>query len=225
MDAEGGSADLRLQRAVALAFALSGQADRALANGASARPEVAGDLWRVLAALAEDDPFLTHAIGAAAGPLPPVSADVGAAVAARLVALGFPEAGLAWLGPTGPSDPPERRLLAARAELARGGDRAALALLAGLEMAEAQALRRRAQDRPGAAEGSLPFAEGGGPGEAAARRAAADDPAWNAAVAAAQLSAPRPDTPLARGAAALVASAAARDAIAALLAAVPSPDP
>ncbi|WP_136644735.1 hypothetical protein [Tabrizicola sp. YIM 78059] len=219
-----------LARAVALSFALSGRFDEAFAI---AEPgAMTADIWRVLAALGDDDDLLVHAVRPA--PLPSVKADVALSVAKRLQVLGFPDAALVWLGPIGPDAPTEYRLVAAAAELARGDAGRALQHLATLEGQTASDLRAAAQTRLGfldAARTSLQKAGRSGDAQRLslwaedwnAVAAAATEP-WSAAAAMAQAAIPE-GGPLARGAALLNSSSATRAALTALLGAVPPPSP
>jgi hypothetical protein len=172
-------------------------------------------------------------------------------IARRLIDLGFPEAGLAWLPPAeGDAD---LRLLAARAELMRRDARTALRHLAGQTGPEADSLRAVAQIQLGDGRAAAAaFAAAGDTGAAARARWQAQD--WKAVAgadpdpsraAAAGLALPEatvppllpPGTggdtvllplrpaPLARGRALIEESAAARAAVLSMLEAVPAPDP
>lgn len=222
--------DHRLDRAVLLALALSGRFAEAFER-VGPGPTTA-DLWRVLAARAEDDALLAHAV--LPNPVPPVAAEVSLDIARRLEGLGFPDAALEWLGPIGPEAPTERRLVAAAAELSRGNARQALDHLAGLEGEVAVELRAQAQTRLGFLEAAMASLEAVGKPEEAARIAVwtadwsdvaggAMDP-WSRAASLVDSTAPE-GGPLARGAALLEDSSAARAALTELLAAVPAPTP
>lgn len=226
---ETGSDD-RLDRAVLLALALSGRFVEAF-ESADPGP-VTADIWRVLAARAEDDTLLAHAVLPKA--VPPVAAEVSLDIARRLAGLGFPDAALEWLGPIGPEAPTERRLVGAAAELSRGNARQALDHLAGLEGEVAGELRAQAQTRLGFLDAAMASLEAVGKPEEAARIAvwtadwsdvadAAMDP-WAKAASMVDPMAPEGGA-LARGAALLEDSSAARAALAELLAAVPAPTP
>jgi hypothetical protein len=230
-DAGTGPDAARLLRAAILSLALSGQTDEAFALAGPESPYLA-DLWAVAAVLADDSAFLTHAL---ATPGAPVPQDLAEGIARRLQQLGFPDAALAWLGAVSLADPPERRMLAAAAELDRGDARRALTLLAGLQEAEALDLRRQVETSLGAFEAAQRSAETAGLAEEAARLAgwradwsglaALDLSPWSEAAAYAAPSTPAGEGPLARGAALLEASAGARAAVEALLAAVEPPNP
>jgi hypothetical protein len=219
-------------RAEILALALSGQVDAAFDM---AGPDSADlpDLWRVVAQHADDNAFLARAVLTPAASVPVVEDEVELAIADRLVTSGFHDAALLWLGPVAADAPPERRTVAARAQLALGNARAALLLLSGLtgaEVPELQAAAYRQIGAFGAARQALTVA---GNVEEGARLAAwggdwgvlADEGTtpWAAASALARPGPTAAAGPLAEGRAALEDSAAARSAISALLAEVPSP--
>ncbi len=222
-------------RALVLALALSGQIDEAFALAEPEGRETA-DLWRVVAERAQDSAFLNHAVIAPDTAAPPTDPEVALAVADRLAVLGFPDAALAWLGPVGPADNANRRQIAAAAELARRDAGRALALLAGLEAPEAARLRAAAHTQLGALDAARAAHEEAGQPDEAARlaiwnaewtrlQAEGPDP-WAKAAAFARLPVPPQDAgPLARGAALLQDSAAARTAISTLLAGVSTPKP
>ena len=142
-ETDGTALGEEIDRALVLALALSGQTDVAFANEAAKGPVLA-DLWRVVADRAADDDFLRHAVLSSPPDRPDTDPEVGSGIAKRLLALGFPDAAVVWLGSVGPDDPPERRITAATAELARGDARTALQLLAAMSDPEAEALRARA---------------------------------------------------------------------------------
>jgi hypothetical protein len=220
-----------LQRALILALALSDQTAAAF-ELAKAVDQPTGDLWAVAVARAADDAFLTEAV-----PAPPASSPRVAAVAdiaARLLALGFPDAALDWLGPIGVEEGPERRRLAAEGELARGAASVALQHLLGLAAPEDELLRARAlvqlgryeparraflaAGRPEEADRLLPWmADWSGlpSDETDPWRAVASDPGPSAGA--------EDAGPLARGRLAAETSAATRSAITDLLQAVERP--
>jgi hypothetical protein len=226
-----------LDRAAVLALALSDQTAAAFAKARDSGVDTF-DLWSVVAVRAGDDDLLRHAVLDAGQTAPPAAPEAALRIADRLAGLGFAEAALAWLGPVSPQDAPERRLIAARAELGLGGAQAAIALLAGLEDAPAQTLRAQAFLQLGRLEPAEAALRAAGDPEEAARLLAwqadwagveqAGPDAW--ATAAARATLPPPDAagpagPLGRGAALVEESAAAREALSALLATVPAPDP
>ncbi|MBL9052096.1 MAG: hypothetical protein JNN02_00070 [Tabrizicola sp.] len=230
-EVEGTEQHAELIRAVALAELLSGQT----ASGFQTADEGGlplSDFWRVATALAEDDAFLLEALaGQPSGIGPEVASEVGE----RLIDLGFPDAGLVWLGPTSPEDSPDRRRLAARAELARGDARRSLDLLSQLTEPEDQKLRasaflqlgqigsaRQALAEAGLQEEALRIAawEGAWP-----ELQAAEAPLWAGAASEIGRDSAEELGPLARGAAILEASSASRASIEALLAGVAGPDP
>lgn len=136
----GGDTRAAVDRAIVLAMALSGQVDAAFRQQ-GATGQVLADLWRVAQDRATDDQFLQHAVVAAAQPVPAVAPEVGVGIAERLLALGFPDAAQAWIGPVAPGDPADKRLLAARGALAQGAARSAIALIDGLHDTGAEVLR------------------------------------------------------------------------------------
>lgn len=230
---EGTEAGPAVARAIVLALALSDQTDAAFAE-ADRSGGTEADLWRVVQSRAADDDFLRHAVLAADAPTPQADSDVKFATAQRLLALGFPDAALTWLGAVATTDTPELRLLAAKAEMARGDAQATDVLLTGLQGGEADALRARVSvqlgdlQRAGEAFAQL------GDAEAAARmiRWSAD---WSALspdapapwLETAEFAKPAPPDaatgPLGRGSKSVDASLASRSAIEALLDSVPSP--
>jgi hypothetical protein len=230
---EGSPGEPGLRRALVLALALSGQTDAAFDEAQRADAAVA-DLWQVASQLAADDTFLDHAVLAKTDPAPTVRPDVALGIARRLAVLGFGDAALQWLGPVDGDDTPETRLVAAEAELLRGGARAAVALLEYIHTPEAEQLRARGLVQLGAF----------GPASDALLAAGAEDEAgrvlaWDGAwpkvsdmatgpwAMAADL-AVRPEVAdesgrLARGASLVEDSANARAALAALLDGTPTP--
>ncbi len=226
-----------LDRAAVLALALSDQTAAAFATARETGVD-SFDLWSVVAVRAGDDDLLRHAVPSAGQTVPAAAPEAALRIADRLAGLGFAEAALTWLGPVSPQDAPERRLIAAQAELGLGGAQTALALLAGMEDTAAQALRARAFLQLGRLEPAEAALRAAGDPEEAARLLAwqadwggveqAGPDTWAAAAARATL--PRPDAagpagPLGRGAALVEESAAAREALSALLEAVPVPGP
>jgi hypothetical protein len=223
-----------LHRALVLSLALSGQVDEAFGQADPKAPESA-DLWRVVVDRADDAAFLVHAVRPADAAIPVVAGDVALALADRLASLGFAEAALAWLGPTGPDDSAPRREVAARAELSRGDARRVLVLLAGLDGPGIVDLRTRAQTQLGALDAARQAMDDAGKVDEAARlatweadwaglQAGGSDP-WSVAAAFATVPKPLALGPLARGEELLADSAAARAAVSALLADIPSPGP
>ena len=233
-DAGNGPEATRLMRAAGLALALSGQTDRAFALAEDKGQDI-DELWRVTVALADDSAFLVHAIRPFDAKVPSVEGPVAMMVAARLLASGFPDSALAWLGQIESEDPAEKRLMAAEAELDRGDPRRAMSLLDGTDGPRALDLRLRAEIAVGAFERAQRNAERAGLAEEAARLALlrAD---WSGLAATevdpwaevASFARPGPviaSGPLGRGVAVLETSAAARTAVEAMLSAVPSSGP
>lgn len=222
-------------RALALAELLSGRTEAGF-RIADARALPTSDLWQVAVVLAEDDAFLRRAIPAASGnERSEVAAEISTDVARRLVKLGFPDAAMAWLEPTGPEDGLEKRRVAAMAELKRGDARQALALLAGLTDPEDEVVRAQALVQLGRISAAREaYVAAGQPDEALRLAAweeawpelkAADAPLWASAVATIDPKLPETAGPLARGAAIVEASASSRASIEALLSGVAAPAP
>jgi tetratricopeptide (TPR) repeat protein len=227
--AEGAAVD----RALVLALALSGQTDSAfVADGAKA--EVLADLWRVTLDRATDDEFLRHAVLSGGADRPETSPDVALGVAARLLALGFPDAALAWLGPVADTDPAERRRLAATAAFKSGDGRTAVQLLDGLHDPELEDLRASALIQLGDLSGAGEALAAAGNGDEAARvgrwdgdwtglEAATPEPWLKAADHVAPANQEGDLGLLAKGGRSVEDGLAAREAIEALLSSVPSP--
>lgn len=223
-----------LQRAVVLAFALSGQTTAAFAF-AEDTGVASADLWQVAQERATDDDFLRHAVLSPGDQAPPARPEVALAVADRLVGLGFAEAALAWLGPVTETDPDQLRRVAARAELLRGDARRALALLASLTTPEDEVLRADALVQLGRLQPARQAYEAAGLPEQAARlmpweadwSGLEDGGAgpWAAAAGIATVPIRDETGPLARGAALVEESAAARAALDTLLSSIPAPSP
>jgi hypothetical protein len=241
-----------LHRAEGLALAMGGDFASAFAISASETPGFDAELWPLLAGLGPDSALLAQAVlpGNAVPETDPATATT---IARRLIDLGFPDAGLAWLPPAdGDAD---RVMLAARAELARRDARAALRTLAGQTGPEADLLRAQAQVQLGDPLGASTSFSAAGDVTAAERALwqAQDwsavvgsdvDPALSAAAALVSPGLPPPDaavvlptpegaaavpnlpppTTLARGRALIEDSASARATVAAMLKAMPGPD-
>lgn len=221
-----------VDRAIVLSLALSDRIDDAYAEDSA--PLVLSDLWQVVRARAADDDFLRQAVLPAGTPRPDVAPGIGRAVADRLLALGFPDAALVWLGPVTAADAPDLRRTAASAEFGRGNARAAAALLQGLEDPQSEALRAKALLQLGELPAAQSALSAAGEAEAAARAAlwTGDwtrlDPgtqeSWRLAADQAQPLSLAEDTGLlGRGGKTVDASLATRAAIESLLASVPSP--
>ncbi|MDT8857978.1 hypothetical protein RNZ50_23690 [Paracoccaceae bacterium Fryx2] len=133
---------VKLLRAQALALAGAGEFREAF-DLLSVAPGASAELWRMLAGQGTDADLMALAILPAATPMPQVAVPTRRKLTERLVGLGFSEAALAWLPQ--PVVEGADRLLAAAAEMQRRDGRAALRVLAGLETAEADALRAQAQ--------------------------------------------------------------------------------
>lgn len=222
-----------IERAIVLALALSDQTDAAFV-AASQAADTQADLWRVVQARTVDDDFLRHAVLAKGATLPVVETDVRLATAQRLLALGFSDATMVWLGAVSATDAPEVRLLAAKAEAARGNAPGALELLTELQGAEAEALRAMVLEQMGDLTSARAALATAGDTEAAMRLGLRDgdwaslDPNAPAPwLQAAEFAKPSPAAtatgPLDRGSKSIDASLASRSAIEALLDSVPSP--
>jgi hypothetical protein len=232
-EAGGRSDEPALQRALVLALALSGEVDAAFETVGDSDLAVR-DLWQLLPVRADDSAFLTHAVLAVDAIMPAVEPTTADRIAARLVQLGFADAALRWLGSVTSNDPPERRQLAAEAELGSGNARAAADLLAGLENPAALDLRAQALILLGAYGPAQAALHAAGSKEAADRvltwqhdwalvGAQGADP-WASAARLVDAAAPVADAgPLGQSASLLEDSAAMRAAVAALLADVPVP--
>lgn len=231
-ETEGGEVGAKVDRAIVLALALSGQSQAAFE--ADPAPSVLSDLWRVIEARAADDDFLRHAVLSSEAPRPDVAVAVARAMADRLLAMGFADAALVWLGPVAASDPVDLRVMAAKAQLSRRDAAAVLASLDGVTDAEAEALRASALLLLGDLSAAQSALSRAGDSETASRVSLWDGN-WSGLAlgsaepwqATADLAQPLPDTEatglLGRGNLTVEASLAARDAIDALLADVPPP--
>jgi G:T/U-mismatch repair DNA glycosylase len=177
---EGGGPDApALIRALALARAAAGDADGAFAAAAQApdAAAVATRVWEVLARAPDAGALMGRALGATAGgTTPALPEEVRAAVARRLLDLGFAAEAEVWIGGAAS---PAARLTLAEARLRRADPAGALAALEGLG-AEAAGLRGRALRLAGApAEAAAAFLEAGAAAEA--QRAQLQARAWEAA--------------------------------------------
>jgi hypothetical protein len=137
-----------LDRSLARGLAAAGDFDAAL--GAMLPPDdpARAEIWEILATRGDDAALLRHAVPAAGREPPGPSGATRLDIAARLLALGFAEAALGWVGS---ADDDRARLIRARAELARNAPGAALAALDGVEGEAADLLRAEALMAEGAA--------------------------------------------------------------------------
>lgn len=233
-EASGGADAAKVQRALVLALALSDQTAAAFAMVKDAGLQEP-DLWQVAQIRATDDDFLRQAVLASGEAVPSVAPDVALSVASRLVDLGFPEAGLTWLGPVSQNAPEGARRVAAKAELLLGDARATLDLLAALETPEDQTMKAKALVQLGQIEPARQAYEAAGLPDEAARllpweadwpqlQAEGTGP-WVGAASIATVPVREETGPLARGTALVEESNAARAALDALLSAVPAPSP
>ncbi|MFN3971547.1 MAG: hypothetical protein ACK4L4_09255 [Gemmobacter sp.] len=228
----GGLEEARaLARSLAPAQALAGDFPRALAL-ASGDAATEARVWTIMAETGSPAAVLAHALRRP-GDLPDgLSPEADRAVAARLIAMGFPDEAMSWINPARRSDgadATEDLLLRAEALLLARDGRGALRTVAGLDSPAAQLLRDRAILALGAPLSDDP--DTALPTDAAilARRnaqwdlvRALDAPPWRdaAALTDAQADHVLPDEPgaLARGRRLQQESAAARATLAVLLA-------
>lgn len=234
-EAVGTDKELVLRRAHVLALALAGQPAEALLALDQA-PETEADLWQVIAARATDEQLLTVAVLAPGTPRPQAADATVLAMAGRLADLGFADAALVWLGAIAADADPEVRLLAARAELARGDARAARALVSDLKSPDALEIYAKALTRLGEISPAGEAWRSAGFADEALRLSiwerdwtavslGAVGPWKDAALLAvsAETATPPPDGLLAQGAALVDASAEARKRITDLLGSVVDP--
>ncbi|MEH6773254.1 MAG: hypothetical protein V7668_04980 [Cereibacter changlensis] len=241
----GAADERRIESAHRRALAASGEIDAAFALLAPGAEDAL--LWQMLADRGGDGSLLSLAVLPEDAALPDLPVAVRRKIATRLSDLGLAPAAARWLGPAGSE---ADQLLAARVALKQKDGQAALQSLGDLGSAEAAALRGQAALQLGdMATAATAFGEAGDSlGQLRASRRAedwlaiarTDDEAWKAA---AGLLAPEQDPalpvaspdaaagttepagPLARGRAVLAGSAAAREALAALLQQVPAAAP
>lgn len=135
----GQAAEQRYLRALALARAASGNFDAAFASLDPSDATIP-DIWRLLGAIGPDEALLTYAILPAGISIPTTDGGTAVQLANRLLALGFPDQALRWIGVDVNADP----ILMARAELQRRDPVAALGLLQGRDDEEASILRAQA---------------------------------------------------------------------------------
>ena len=241
---EGSEDHDKFHLALTLAYGASGDFEKAFAQLPDT-PEAAAVLWQVLAAAGKDSALLDHATLAQDHPPPDAANGAAALIAQRMMTLGLADQAARWLGLA--HDPP--KLLAARVALGQGHAEQALTLLEGEVTPTADKARIEAYHQLGdeAAIAAL-YAAREMPAEAWSavsrmrdwERLATDGPdVWKAATAV--LLGPRPGPegqslpeatatgapevgPLERDQVLIEQSAATRGAIAALLAAVTSPE-
>lgn len=227
-DAKGTALEPRLLRARVLAAAMT--SDHATAFALLDRtPGTFADLWSLAAEAASDDLFLDRAARQAASH-PPLAPATARRIAERLLALGFPDLALRWLGPVGEGDR-EQRLLAAQARLALRDAPAAVVLLEGDGTPEAARLRAAAAVQLGDAKAAArALTEAGEAGEGRRLLTWTQDwplvgtegpEDWRAAAALLDPAEAPAAGPIARGTALAEESAAARATIEALLQALP----
>lgn len=236
LDANRGSAlEPRLEEAIILAEAAAGNFAAAF-DGLSRHPRRASDVWTLAANLAPDDTFLAFAV-LDADTKPPVLPDTTAAmIARRLVGLGLPNPAGQWLSTVDEPDP----LLLAEAAIRRRDGGAALPALDGREGDVVDAMKLEALTLLGADKDQAElFEQAGDVAAASAALARAGD--WEALAksgeepwkslaerlpetpASTEGAPDQPAGPLARGHDLAKAGAETRQAIEALLAAIPAP--
>ena len=133
-----------IRRALLLAQAASGDFDRAFA-GLPDSPDAAGDLWRILSKSGSDQAVLIHAVLPDEQANPQVDPETNAALATRLLDLGFADQALRWAE----FAPSRDSVLAAQIHLARRDGPAALAVLKDSLNADAPLLRATALEMQG----------------------------------------------------------------------------
>jgi hypothetical protein len=224
----------KVERAIILSLALSGQMDAAFGREGAVDATL-HDLWRVTETLANDDDFLRHAVVQADRMPVQVSDDVRLLISRRLLSLGFPDAALIWMGPVRPDHTADKRLVLAEATLDTGDAATARDMVEGLAGSEAARIRAQALLQLGDGAAAAETLSASGQTDAASRanlwsgKWATLDPTtpdiWQTA---ADLTKPgEPDLEsglLGRGAEAVEASATSRTAIETLLNTVVSPD-
>ena len=220
------------RHALLLARAASGDFDAAFASlpdSQDAEPQ----LWHLLSKLGQDDAVLRHAVLATDAVQPRASADTAAALAERLLGLGLAENALRWLPDPSVADP----LILAQIHLQRRDGRSALAVLTGLDSAQALARRAEAMQLLGDEGAAVRlYAKAGDPSAEMKAVQRAQDWAdlgqrgsepWKSA--AATLAAPKTSSeiktngPLAQGQSLVSTAAETRAAVEALLNSVPTP--
>lgn len=233
-DAKGSNLVPALHRAKVLAAAMTGDFNVAFTEVKQA-PDSFSDLWSLSAIAMPDDSFLEEAARYAVA-RPSTKATVRHDIAERLMGLGFPDLALSWLGPVGPGEGDDVRLMAAKAHIMLRNAPAVVDLLAGITSPEAETLRATAIAQLGDMKAAADALRQAGD-ETAGQRAltwtqdwslvATDGPeSWRAA--ASLLSAQGEGSPpgsIARGTELVKESAAARAKIEALLGSLVPPAP
>lgn len=233
----GTDTEPRLIEALILAQAASGNFAAAFV-GLSNHPDRQETVWQLLASLAADDVFLTHAVLESDQVLPEISDQTKTAVARRLTGLGLPKPAQKWLESVNAADP----LLVAEAALKASDAQTALSALKDVQGDVATSLRLTALEILGHEQQRAEIFESvGKTAEATSAQARAGD--WSAVASAADgpwknLAEKLPETPpkltendglpygpLARGHDLATAGSDTRAAIGALLETLPSPQP
>ncbi|MBN2629949.1 MAG: hypothetical protein JXR75_05355 [Rhodobacteraceae bacterium] len=223
----GGPRKADLSRALAHAYALGDNYPAAFQQAAGSA-DLATDVWSVLAAQGPDAALLEVAVGAPEATISRLGKSLRAAIAARLVGAGLPNAALAWV-----AAPDSDLRIVAQVHLANADARSALRTLAALPAPETADLLAEAYQSLQAYDQASALYLAAGNTDAADRlnrwqgrwpdADEGSDTPW--AVAAASLAPSVPPgalPPLQASAAQLEASAATRAAIQSLLAAAPS---
>lgn len=125
-DHQGSPLEPRLQKALILAEAASGNFEGAFAD-LPGHPDQEPAVWAMVASMAPDDVFLTFAVRDKDAKPPTITDETAAMLARRLVGLGMAKAADPWLELVDQPDP----LLLAEAAIKRRDGRAALPSLAG----------------------------------------------------------------------------------------------
>ncbi len=133
---DGGPEGPKFQRALILALALTGDFRRAF-DEAPPDPALQADLWRLLASLGTDDVILEQAAIAKGTAAPAEAQAVASDLAERFLTVGLPDQAQTWLAGAKSVD----RVLAARIALAVQDGPSALKYLEGMEGEEAEAMR------------------------------------------------------------------------------------
>ena len=136
----GGTFELDLRRAQILALGASGDFDQAF-DLLSGMPDVADDLWKILALSGSDIAILNHAVIPPETSMSTVPREARVAIAAKLLTLGLPTETLLWLGPQTATTAISDRILAAAATLSNQDPAATLDWVTGVDDKKAADLR------------------------------------------------------------------------------------
>lgn len=231
-----GEKEPALRRALVLAHFASDNVSAAF-DALPGTPATAAELWSLLADRGSDQDLLAHAVRSEED-LPVLAPETSARLADRLLSLGLSEPALDWIGKPEAGWSSERFLLQARALLAEGDARAALAAITDQASTEAEIVRARALMKLGMPDTAAAAWDAAGEPDAAATvrswagdwaKLAEDGPeTWQSAAQILNAERTRPlrvdqDGALQRGAALASESAADRESIEDLLRSVPMP--